>query len=148
MNFLTHRITFLNKTKKNAGLSLVEVALSMSIFAVATIPLIGLLTHGVKTNKLSVEESTLLAIYERTRSSVKVGETGPFYFNSFGESAPAVEAVFEVAVQKTNRTLNDAGYGLKADELYRISITHLPSNTSAGGMLTAFLSKSTDPVSL
>ena len=148
MNNISIRINVSNNSRKSAALSLVEVAMSLSIFAVAVIPLMGLLAHGVKSNKVSLEETTLSSILERTTASLKSGESGPLFYNFYGERTSSTESVFKVEVLESNTSSGDVAFGLVSPKKYIVNITHLQSNKIQNGVIAPFLLKSRDPVTL
>ena len=136
------------------GFTLVEVAMSLGIFAFAIIPIIGMISTGLNVSKDSIDASTMSQIfriseaYASTNTDASLVGTN-LYFTSYAErltnsAAGAAAAVYQVNF--ATNSPNDAAQGLMARRLLTVSIVKAAATTVTNS--ARFFQLSRDPVDL
>jgi len=114
------------------GLTLVEVAIALGIFAFAIIPVIGLMETALKVSKESIDSSTTTQIFRLAKAQIATN-TNPatMYFSVAGEDTTTNPAGAAYQANFTRQT-NDSGaaQGLLVRNSWQVRIVRADATNS------------------
>jgi prepilin-type N-terminal cleavage/methylation domain-containing protein len=103
------------------GFTIIEVAIALGIFAFAIIPVIGLMSTGLKVSKESIDASTTSQIFRLAEARLSTNaSTTEMYFSNEGEETNASAAVYQASFNPTNTA--DAAQGLLVRKMWQVRI--------------------------
>lgn len=128
-----HRNDIVHHTANLNGFSLVEVAMSLAIFGLAIIPVIGLMVTGLNISRNAVDTQVIERITQQVIPFAKDTDNGHQNFTEQGFLAQTSQrqvfrAEWRNVTNIRNSNNNNAAGMLRKSNYREITIVHVPSN--------------------